>query len=108
MGSALEEALVEFFKQTSVSSTIIRRLALAGEPMPHAQLVEAVNNIMAHLLPDYSFGGSVSGVEESLHSFEPTVETGLKLLIGAGIVVEKDSMLSLSDVGNELHDRIGQ
>ncbi|MBW2264199.1 MAG: hypothetical protein JRG91_19715, partial [Deltaproteobacteria bacterium] len=51
MASSLEDALVEFFKSTSVSSAIVRRLASVGEPMPHAELVHDVTAMMAHLVP---------------------------------------------------------
>ena len=106
MASSLEDALVAFFKSTSVSSSIVRKLAATDEPVPHAELVHAVNAMMVHLVPDYAFAGSASNVLESLESFEPTINTGLKLLIDSGIVTESSSMCTLSDVGEELHRRI--
>lgn len=108
MALTLEDALVEFFKQTSVSSAIVRKLASADEPVPHHELVDAVNSMMVHLLPDYAFTGSASDVQDSLHSFEPTVEKGLALLLASGIVVEEESMCSLSDVGQELYRRLSE
>jgi hypothetical protein len=108
MAASLEDALIEFFRRTTVSSAIIRRLANAGEPLLHQELVNNVNAMMVHLLPDYAFAGSAKDVADSLHSFEPTVEKGLELLIGAGIVNESASMCSLSEVGEELHRKLSE
>jgi hypothetical protein len=104
--ASLEDALVTFFRKTSVSSAIVHKLAELGRPVPHADLIRAVNAAMVHLVPDYSFAGSAADVADSLHSFEPTVEKGLELLLVAGIVTESDSMLSLSEVGEELNRRL--
>ena len=104
--ASLEDALIEFFKSTTVSSAIVRKLAATGKPIHHAEVIEGVNAMMAHLVPDYKFAGTASDVEATLHAFEPTVEKGLELLIGAGIVTEMDSMCSLSEVGEELHRKL--
>lgn len=106
MATSLEDALVEFFKRTTVSSAIVRRLAAVDGPRPHEELVREVTGMMMHLIPDYKFAASAGGVAETMASFEPTVETGLGLLVDAGIVTETDSSLTLSEAGRKLHDRI--
>jgi hypothetical protein len=106
MSSPLEDALVDFFRQATVSSTIVNRLASAGEPIEHDLLLEEVNNMMIHLVPDYKFAASSGAVMEHLHSFEPTVQTGLNLLLESGIVMQHGTLCTLSEVGRELHERI--
>jgi len=92
MTQALEESLINYFKQTNVSAAIIKTFARANEPLSFNILVEGVRMHVGNRIPEYAL--------------ENTVRTSLRLLKASGWVVKSENTFELTDLGRELSERI--
>jgi hypothetical protein len=92
MGLTLEESLVEFFKQTTVSAAVIKTFAKVNEPLTFDALSEGVAAFVGSRIPDYALEG--------------VLRTSLRLLKSSGWVAKSEDGFILTELGRELAGKL--
>lgn len=92
MGQALEDSLVEFFKQTTVSAAVIKTFSKANEPLTFDTLTEGVAAFVGSRIPDYALEG--------------VLRTSLRLLKSSGWVEKSEDGFGLTELGHELASKL--
>lgn len=92
MSKSLEDSLVEFFKQTTVSAAILKTFAAANEPLKFDTLIEGVGLRVGSRIPEYALEG--------------VVRNALRLLKVSGWVVKEEAEFQLTELGQELAERV--
>jgi|GEM_PF-3284046 len=92
MSVKLEDSLIEFFKHTTVSASILKTFAAANEPIKFDTLVEGVGLRIGSRIPEYALEGAV--------------RNSLRLLKSSGWVLKEETQFMLTELGQELAERI--